>query len=67
MILCAEYTIELAIDTEDANAFADWLRARGHAVQIGRSTGSYIDGAWTSADCEANEIMRDLWDAYCNA
>lgn len=63
----ASHDIELSIDTEYAEAFAAWLRARGHAVRIGRSTGSYIDGAWTSADCEANEIMRDLWDAYCNA
>lgn len=66
MISTKKCSIELSIDTEDADAFAAWLRDRGHAVRIGRSTGSYIDGAWTSSDCEANKIMRALWESFCS-
>ena len=60
------YTVEIANDTPDADEFAAWLNVQGHSATVGRSTGSYIDGAWTSHDIEASEIMRSLWEAYCD-
>lgn len=59
------YKIEIAVDTERAEDFAAWLNAQGHDAHVGTSTGDYIDGEWTSADEQANEIMQDLWDGYC--
>lgn len=60
------YTIEISNDTPESVQFADWLNAQGHAAKVGRSTGNYIDGQSTSASESANDIMRNLWDAYCN-
>jgi hypothetical protein len=54
-------------DNEEAEQFASWLIKHGHSATIGNSTGNYVNGAWTSSDSEANEAMRALWDAYCNA
>lgn len=61
------HTIEISIDNEQGEQFAAWLNAQGHSAKVGRSTGNYIDGAWTSSDESANEIMRALWAAYCEA
>ena len=58
--------IELAVDTVDAAEFAAWLRYRGHDVTIGKSTGSYINGVWTSTDDNADNTMRKLWDEFCS-
>lgn len=60
------YTIELACDTTEADQFKEWLISRGHDVQIGNSTGNYIDGECTSHSIVANDIMRNLWEDYCN-
>lgn len=61
------YTIEIACDNPEAEAFAEWLKAQGHDAKVGRSTGNYVDGSWTSNNAAANEIMNDLWDQYCNS
>lgn len=59
------YKIEVAVDTVEGENFVAWLNAQGHNAALGRSTGNYVDGTWTSTDVQANEIMRDLWDEYC--
>lgn len=59
------YRIEIASDHHEAEQFCAWLSARGHDAKIGNSTGNYVDGVRTT-DNDANEIMRALWDAYCN-
>jgi hypothetical protein len=61
------HEIEIACDTVEAEQFRDWLIAQGHSAKIGRSTGNYVDGMWTSTDTEANEIMNGLWSDYCNS
>lgn len=61
------YRIELSIDTTEAEQFCAWLIEQGHDAKIGRSTGNYVNGAWTSADETANEIMNALWSSYCNS
>lgn len=61
------YKIEIATDTTESEKFADWLNAQGHIATIGRSTGSYVDGAWTSRDADASEILNGLWVNYCNS
>ena len=60
------YEIELACDTVESEQFRDYLIAQGHTAKIGNSTGNYVDGMSTR-NPEANEIMNDLWGAYCNA
>jgi len=61
------HQIEIAVDTVEADEFAAWLNANGHDAKVGNSTGNFIDGVRTSTDNDANETMRALWDAYCNA
>lgn len=60
------HEIEIAIDTPEADAFAAYLNNLGHDARIGRSTGDYVDGECTSWSIEASEIMRALWQAYCD-
>lgn len=59
--------IEIAADHTEAAAFAQWLRSCGHDASVGRTTGSYVDGVWASADPDASEALRALWEAYCEA
>ncbi|MCY1417013.1 hypothetical protein D9M71_325310 [compost metagenome] len=61
------YTIEIAVDTHEAEEFRAWLTEQGHTATIGTSTGNYIDGRWTSSDQDASDIMNKLWSAYCNS
>lgn len=58
-----KYRIVLACDTDEA--FASWLREKGHDATVGTSTGTYVDGAWTSDSEDENEIIRELWEEYC--
>lgn len=60
------YNVEISNDTTEAEEFAAWLNARGHNAKIGRSTGNYINGEWTSSNTDANEIMNRLWSEYCD-
>lgn len=60
------YKIEIACDHHDAVTFCDWLKENGHDAKIGRSTGNYVDGSWTSQNDDAREILNALWDEYCN-
>ena len=61
-----KHTIIIACDHEEGEKFVEWLNNAGHDASIGRSTGNYVDGAWTSSDAEANEISNSLWTEYCN-
>ncbi len=61
-----KHRIEIAVDTIEADEFAAWLNSQGHNATVGTSTGNYVDGEWTSASEEAIEIMRVLWEEYCN-
>ena len=56
--------IEIATDTISADEFCNWLNSQGHDATVGSSTGSYIDGEWTSTDDSAARIYRELWDAF---
>ena len=60
------HTIEIASDTHESEQFVHWLNAHGHTATIGRSTGNYVDGVWTSNNTEANETFRKLWESYCS-
>lgn len=61
-----KYKIEIGLDGDEAMEFVEWLRVQGHDACLGQSTGSYVDGEWTSHDEEAGEILRDLWNQYCD-
>lgn len=60
-----KYQIEVSCDSNEGEAFVAWLKAQGHDAKLGTSTGEYIDGVSTT-DIEANEIMTQLWEEYCN-
>lgn len=61
------HKIEIAVDATEAQEFAAWLQTQGHEATVGNSTGAHVDGVCTDNDIEANEKMRALWDAYCEA
>ena len=60
------HAIIIACDTPQATEFCDYLVRQGHDACIGVDTGDYVDGAWTSVNDDAREIMARLWAAYCN-
>ena len=60
-----KYSIEVGMDIEEGAGFVAWLRKQGHDARLGNTTGNFIDGTHTS-DVEAGEIMRQLWEEYCN-
>lgn len=59
--------VELACDSPEPEQFAEFLRNLGHDVTIGRSTGNYVDGEWTSTNLDARAWLNAQWIAYCNA
>jgi hypothetical protein len=61
-----KYKIEIAVDHLEGSEFVAWLNKNGHDAAIGSSTGNYVDGEWTSSDDDANQILNNLWDKYCN-
>lgn len=66
MMTSKTHEIRIAADHEESAEFVAWLRTRGHDAAISDSSGNYIDGAWTSVDGEAADVLRQLWDAYSN-
>lgn len=67
IIMANSHTIEIAQDNAEAAQFCAWLVDQGHRATVGRSTGNYVDGKWTSTDDTASEIMAQLWNDYCNS
>lgn len=61
-----KHKIEIAVDHLEGSKFVAWLNKNGHDAAIGSSTGNYVDGEWTSSDDDANQILNNLWDKYCN-
>ena len=61
------YEIEVAFDTEDGKGFVVWLNDQGHDAKIGSTTGNYIDGEWTSESIAKSDILKALWDEYCDS
>jgi len=61
--------IELGIDAtgDETEQYAEWLRAQGHTVKLGTSTGTYINGVWTSTDEELSELSNKFWNSYCES
>ena len=62
-----KYKIEIAVDNAEGKEFVAWLNKNGHDASLGTSTGNYINGDWTSTDENANQILNDLWNKYCNS
>ena len=59
--------IEIADDHYEGAAFVAWLNANGYDAELGNTTGNYVDGRWTAVSDSADDLLRDLWDEYCNA
>ena len=62
-----KYKIEIAVDNAEGKEFVAWLNKNGHNASLGTSTGNYINGDWTSTDENANQILNNLWNKYCNS
>jgi len=72
-----KYRIEIAVDTNEAEAFCAWLNEQGHDAWIGRSTGSYIhsecppfyieEGINSEPPYSEEDIIGELWTAFCNS
>lgn len=60
-----KYQIEVSCDSNEGAEFVACLNAQGHNAKLATTTDGYIDGVSTT-DNDANEIMNDLWNAYCN-
>ena len=58
------HKIEIAVDAQYSQEFADWLNEKGHVAFVGRTTENYINGASTADDNHANKIMRELWEEF---
>jgi hypothetical protein len=63
------YSIQLGMDFPiyELENFQNWLEEKGHQASIGNTTGTFIDGYWTSVNTEANYVMNELWDEYCKS
>jgi len=62
-----KHEIKVSFNTAECELFIEWLNEQWHIAEMCDSTGDYIDGAWTSTDESADEIMRHLWAEYCNS
>lgn len=60
------HTIEVSSASEEAEAFAAWLREQGHTVRLVPQSEGSINGVPTTVP-EASEKMNRLWEAYCAA
>lgn len=60
------YDIEIAADHTESQEFSNFLNRLGHTATIGSTTANRIDGESTSNSADANEIMRQLWEDFCN-
>ena len=60
------HEILVACDTEEGEAFINWLNDQGHGAEMSADDGNYIDGVWTTTDVDANMKMNELWARYCS-
>jgi hypothetical protein len=60
------YEIEISCDHAEAGEFCNWLAARGHKASVGNTTQCSVDGLPTRLNGSADDVMREMWDAYCN-
>lgn len=58
------HKIEISVDSEYSQEFADWLNEKGHIAIVGRTTENFINGVCIADDNHANEILRDLWQEF---
>ena len=58
------HNIEIAVDSEYSQEFADWLNKKGHVASVGRTTENIINGVCTADDDHLNEILRQLWEEF---
>jgi hypothetical protein len=44
------HKIEIAVNSEYSQEFADWLNKKGHVASVGRTTENFINGVCTADD-----------------
>jgi hypothetical protein len=58
------HKIEIAVDSEYSQEFADWLNKKGHVAFVGRTTENFINGVCTADDNHANVFLMQLWEEF---
>jgi hypothetical protein len=58
------HKIEIAVDSEYSQEFADWLNEKGHVAYVGRTTENFINGVCIADDNHANVILMQLWEEF---
>ena len=58
------HKIEIAVDSEYSQEFADWLNEKGHVAFVGRTTENFINGVCIADDNHANVILMQLWEEF---
>lgn len=58
------HKIEISVNSEYSQEFADWLNKKGHVASVGRTTENFINGVCTADDEHAREMMRQLWEEF---
>ena len=58
------HKIEIAVDSEYSQEFADWLNKKGHVASVGRTTENFINGVCTANENHANRILMQLWEEF---
>jgi hypothetical protein len=58
------HKIEIAVNSEYSQEFADWLNKKGHVAFVGRTTENFINRVCTADDNDMDEIMRELWEEF---
>jgi hypothetical protein len=58
------HKIEISVDSEYSQEFADWLNKKGHVASVGRTTENFINGVCAADDNHANMILMQLWEEF---
>lgn len=58
------HKVEISVDSEYSQEFADWLNEKGHIAFVGRTTENFINGVCIADGILESDIMRDLWEEF---
>lgn len=58
------HRIEIAVDSNYSQEFADWLNEKGHIAFVGRTTEHFINGVCVADDNNASELLQQWWEEF---
>lgn len=59
------YDIELSVDHEQGEEFAEFLRKKGHNAFVGDTSTNIVNGEWTGINPYRQIVLNKLWDEFC--